>query len=46
MNEMKWAILENILTLAVFAAVAISFGKWWIILFSLLSMNTITTKQQ
>lgn len=39
MNVIKWIALCDVLVAAIFAAVAIYFGKWWIILSSLLTMG-------
>lgn len=38
------SIAENVLVMAIHAAVAMYFDKWWIILFALLWMNTYKIK--
>ena len=45
MKTPYWTVaIENVLIVAIFAAVAIVFHKWWIVLFSLLFASTITHK--
>jgi hypothetical protein len=34
----KWEHIENCVTLACFLVLAVTFGHWWIILFSVLFM--------
>lgn len=38
MEEYKWVVMQNVAVVAAFAAVAIAFDKWWIILFALLAV--------
>lgn len=33
---MKWAILQDVITLMCFTALAIVFDKWWIIFFAMI----------
>ena len=44
MNEYKWLILKNIVAIVCFTILAITFNKWWIILFSLLFITMFESK--
>lgn len=39
-------LIKNTISLALWTALAIIFGKWWIALFSILCINTVTKKEE
>lgn len=43
---MIWLILKQIIVIACFTILSISFNHWWIILFAYLFMNTTVTVNQ
>lgn len=44
MNNVVWAIVVDVVNLICWAAISIHFGRWWLMLFSILTMVTVEEK--
>lgn len=43
MKPITIVVLKNLITIAIFAVLAVVFGKWWIVLFAVLFMTEYKT---